>query len=132
MQELIKGQASSTTLPILNKSKFSKLPAVVCGRAEQDAVVEIVSSLLDACSQIETDIDANLQKAEALRQAILKKAFAGELVPQDPTDEPAAALLARIRAERAVAAAASARAPKQGRRRNPLGNAPAGRQPSST
>jgi len=49
---------------------------------------------------LEADIDLNLQKAEALRQSILKKAFAGELVPQDPADEPAAALLARIRAER--------------------------------
>ena len=36
----------------------------------------------------------------ALRQSILKKAFAGQLVPQDPNDEPAAALLARLRAER--------------------------------
>jgi type I restriction enzyme S subunit len=43
----------------------------------------------------------------ALRQTILKKAFAGELVPQDPNDEPAAALLARIRAERAAQANSS-------------------------
>ena len=35
------------------------------------------------------DIETNLGKAEALRQAILKKAFAGELVPQDPADPPA-------------------------------------------
>ena len=46
------------------------------------------------------EIDANLARADALRQSILKKAFAGQLVSQDPDDEPAQALLARIRASR--------------------------------
>ena len=41
-----------------------------------------------------------LQQSEALRQSILKKAFSGQLVPQDANDEPAARLLERIRAER--------------------------------
>ena len=41
-----------------------------------------------------------LQKADALRQSILRKAFVGQLVPQDPDDEPASVLLDRIRAER--------------------------------
>ena len=66
-------------------------------------VTEELDRQLSALSNIEADIDLNLQKAEALRQSILKKAFAGELVPQDPADEPAAALLARIRAEREAA-----------------------------
>lgn len=67
---------------------------------EQQAIVDKLDSQLDVVESMEADIDLNLQKAEALRQSILKKAFAGELVPQDPADEPAAALLARIRAER--------------------------------
>jgi len=49
--------------------------------------------------QNEREIDAALKRSEALRQSILKKAFTGQLVPQDPTDEPASALLARIRKE---------------------------------
>lgn len=42
------------------------------------------------------------QKGSSLRRAILNRAFTGALVPQDPTDEPASALLARIQAERAA------------------------------
>ncbi len=53
---------------------------------------------------MEQTIEESLQKAEALRQSILKRAFEGKLVPQDPSDEPAAELLARIRAEREAAA----------------------------
>jgi type I restriction enzyme S subunit len=50
--------------------------------------------------QLDQTITTALQQAEALRQSILKKAFSGQLVPQDPNDEPASELLARIRAER--------------------------------
>lgn len=70
--------------------------------AEQEALLGLIEPAFDYVASLETDIDTNLQRAEALRQAILKKAFAGELVPQDPADEPAAALLARLRAERAA------------------------------
>ncbi len=42
------------------------------------------------------------KRSASLRRAVLERAFRGELVPQDPTDEPAEALLARIRAERAA------------------------------
>ena len=68
--------------------------------SEQCEIVQTLEKQFAVIDTLESDIDANLQKAEALRQSILKKAFAGELVPQDPADEPAAALLARIRAER--------------------------------
>jgi type I restriction enzyme S subunit len=74
-------------------------------RAEIPLIVKAIRSQFSAISALEADIDLNLQKAEALRQSILKKAFAGELVPQDPADEPASELLARIRAEREAVAA---------------------------
>jgi hypothetical protein len=44
---------------------------------------------LEVINSLESDIDTNLQKAEALRQSILKKVFASGLVPQDPNNEPA-------------------------------------------
>jgi type I restriction enzyme, S subunit len=49
---------------------------------------------------MEATVDSALKRAEQLRQAILKRAFEGRLVPPDPNDEPASVLLERIRAER--------------------------------
>jgi type I restriction enzyme S subunit len=47
----------------------------------------------------ECEIGAALRRSEAFRQAILKKAFTGQLVPQDPADKPASELLARLGAQ---------------------------------
>ncbi|WP_087647832.1 hypothetical protein [Caballeronia choica] len=52
--------------------------------------------------QLEQTITASRQQAEALRQSILMKAFSGQLVLQDPNDEPASVLLARIKAEKSA------------------------------
>ena len=59
----------------------------------------------------------NLARAGRLRQSILKQAFSGHLVPQDPDDELASALLEDIRAEREAATAPSAKQPTRTRRR---------------
>ena len=64
-----------------------------------DEIVAAIESRLSVCDKLEAIVDENLVKAEALRQSILKKAFAGKLVPQDPDDEPAEKLLARIKSE---------------------------------
>ena len=84
----------------INSGEIQALLGPLCCLSEQAVVVEQLSARLSAIDVIDTEIDNQLSKAAALRQSILKKAFTGQLVPQDPNDEPASALLDRIRAER--------------------------------
>jgi type I restriction enzyme S subunit len=71
--------------------------------AEQQAIVENVERQMSFIQACEKAVDEGLAKAAALRRAVLKAAFEGELVPQDPSEEPASVLLERIRKERAEA-----------------------------
>ncbi len=76
-------------------------------------------------SSRDEEIKISLDKAESLRQSILKKAFEGKLVPQDPSDEPASVLLDRIRAEREKEGAGTAKISVSGKRgRKPRAQAP--------
>ena len=67
---------------------------------EQEAIAGIVDDRLSVIERLEAEIDSKLKKVQGLRQAILRHAFTGKLMPQDPNDEPASELLERIVAER--------------------------------
>jgi type I restriction enzyme S subunit len=71
---------------------------------DQHRLVDEAEACLTVADHIQIALDANLQRAERMRQSILRKAFAGQLVPQDPADEPASVLLERIRAARGASA----------------------------
>ena len=102
--------ASSTSgLYTLSVSKVSDLPVPLPPLAEQRRIVAEVERRLSVVQQAEAAVEASLARAERLRQSILKQAFSGRLVPQDPGDEPASALLERIRAEREAARPAGSR-----------------------
>lgn len=105
IQSEINKRASSTTLPILNKNKFSEITIPLPPLPEQH---RIVSKLLELMPLIESygksqeALNAlNASLPEKLRQSILQEAIQGHLVPQDPNEEPASVLLERIRAEKA-------------------------------
>jgi type I restriction enzyme S subunit len=68
--------------------------------AEQTAIVNAIGRQFVLLKDVKTSIQSSEQCIETLNQSILAKAFRGELVPQDPNDEPASVLLERIRAER--------------------------------
>ena len=76
------------------------MPAVLVAVSNEYSLVEGLSAGLSEIDAIEAEIDDQLIKVDALRQSILKTAFAGQLVAQDPNDEPASVLLERIRAEK--------------------------------
>ena len=84
----------------VNGTKLAAMPVPLPPLAEQRRIVAEVERRLSVVQQAEATVEASLARAERLRQSILKQAFSGRLVPQDPGDEPASALLERIRAER--------------------------------
>ena len=84
----------------INGSKLLNYPFPYCSIEEQRRIVNTLDRVLTVVDKMENEIARQLDSADALRQAILKRAFSGQLVPQDPRDELASILLARIRAER--------------------------------
>jgi len=70
-------------------------------QGEQAQIVSMVTESLVYVEQIESELLLLAKQSAAQRQNILRAAFAGQLVPQDPNAEPASVLLERIRAERA-------------------------------
>lgn len=109
-QAQIKNEASSTTLPILNKSKFENLFLALPPYEEQKAIVSEIESRLSVCEKLEQTVEDSLKKAEALRQSILKRAFSGELTREWREKHPelisgensAERLLEKIKAEKAA------------------------------
>ena len=87
--------------PGLNLENIRSVTIPLPPFTEQQTIVELIEEKLSEADQLDQTLTTALQQAEALRQSILKKAFSGQLVPQDPNDEPASALLVRIKAERA-------------------------------
>lgn len=78
---------------------------------EQVEIAKRVQQLLSLADGMTARVNDAKKRIDALTQSILAKAFRGELVPQDPNDEPASVLLERIRAQRAAAPK-----PKRGRK----------------
>jgi type I restriction enzyme, S subunit len=85
--------ASTSGLYTLSVTKVCRLPVPIPPLAEQAEIVAEVDRRLSVADAAETQVEHALQRAARLRQAILKRAFEGKLVPQKPTDEPAAAML---------------------------------------
>lgn len=76
------------------------LPFPLPPQEEQHALVLKLNEVIEASTRQRDAIEVSLKQSAAQRQNILRAAFAGQLVPQDPNDEPVSVLLARIRAER--------------------------------
>ena len=93
----------------INGAKLLNYPFPFCSIEEQRKIVSILDHVLSLVDETENEINTQLDSAAILRQAILKRAFSGQLVQQDPSEEPASVLLARIRAERVQTTRSTAR-----------------------
>ena len=77
-QRQITGNASATTLPILNKSRFEAFPLPLAPLVEQNRIVAEIERRLSVGAELSSMVTANLQRAARLRQSILQKAFEGK------------------------------------------------------
>lgn len=87
----------------INAKKLADFTFELPSMAEQTEIVRRVEQLFAFADQLEAKVAAAKTRIDQLTQSILAKAFRGELVPQDPDDEPASVLLERIKAQRVAA-----------------------------
>jgi len=102
-------QATGTQLPHISANDIESAILPLPPLEEQAAMVEIISRSLEMIEEVETALANSEFALTHLDQSILAKAFRGELVPQDPNDEPASVLLERIRQQRGGAPTAGRR-----------------------
>lgn len=97
-----------TTVESVESSTLKQYKFALCSTEEQNQIVREIESRFSVCDKLASTIENNLQKAEALRQSILKKAFEGKLLSEaeleacrrEPDWEPAEQLLERIKGEK--------------------------------
>lgn len=94
-----KAGKQTTNLASINKTVLSMFPVPAPPMEEQREIVRLLEDAATQMDALEKEISEALERDQVLRQSILKRAFEGRLVPQDPNDEPAVDLLARTRGE---------------------------------
>jgi len=89
-----------TTIAGVTKKQLSEVPFALPSFSEQERIAGDIERYLSIADAIEKTVEHSLIQGRRLRQSILKKAFEGKLVPQDPNNEPAERLLERMKAEK--------------------------------
>lgn len=95
--EQLVGEVHGATRPRINTTQLKESLIPIPPKDEQVEIVSQISAVLSIVEVAEAEIERNHQRADCLCQSILKKAFSGQLVPQEPNDEPASLLMDRVR-----------------------------------
>jgi type I restriction enzyme S subunit len=117
VQAQLKRGIRGQTRPGINGTILRALAIPLPPIHEQSRIIAEIDRRLSLVYAMDDAVQGGLKRSDRLRQSVLKLAFEGRLVPQDPNDEPASVLLDRIRAERAPAAAPETREVRSRRRR---------------
>jgi len=112
-QSLLLGMSRGGAQGVINTTSIAELPVPICAHEEQTEIIRRVDEALETVVKVEGGLASMESSLTQLEQSILSKAFQGELVPQDPRDEPASQLLARIRNARETDKAAKKRSKKK-------------------
>jgi type I restriction enzyme S subunit len=94
------GKAHEVARKTLNLEDVRSAAVPVPPLPEQSEIVREVQRRLTAADRLTATLNRQLGRARATRQSLLRQAFSGQLVPQDPKDEPASILLDRLRGVR--------------------------------
>lgn len=103
----------------INLEDLRLLPVAIPSLPEQLEIVRRVEAFFHLADQLEARYHKAKAYVDKLTQSLLAKAFRGDLVPQDPNDEPAAVLLERIKAERATRQSSTAKPAKRAAKARP-------------
>ena len=95
----VTGMTKATAQGSISMANIREVSVPLISIEEQNYIVNEIESRLSVCDNIEEAIENSLLQAEALRLSIIKKGFDGKLVKQNPREESAEILLAKIRAE---------------------------------
>jgi len=87
-------------MPKINQPTLISLPIELPPLEEQKEIVRRVEKMFEKIDRMEEEYQQAAKLCDRLEQATLAKAFRGELVPQDPDDEPASVLLEQVKRER--------------------------------
>ena len=96
----VKQEVKGGVIKNLHIEDLKKITICLPPLGEQKKIVEEIEKRFSVADEVEKVVEQNIEKAKQLKQSILKKAFEGRLVPQDPTDEPASILLEKIKKEK--------------------------------
>ena len=97
---LLSPNFTGSTIKHLTGKGLGNVLFPLCTLAEQNQIVHLLDKAFNLCDELDRQIEREIRRSDSLRQSILSRAFSGQLVEQDPNDEPASVLLDRIRAEK--------------------------------